>query len=391
MQENNLTENKKTIKWFLIQRFLITMFCIFICEELISLLCREGILPVLMRILEYQQIEISSQGNVLAFLIQLLLYFAVDLLPDSAAGWAQNILSNAMGNSFRISVNSPLYQGRWVGMLWIFLLGMLLVLLGLILLPYVVGALYYCYLVTKKVNELLEEEKEQQLVFDRRRNLLLSDIAHDIKTPITTICGYSKALSEGIVPETRRQEYLDAVYAKSMRMSDLITLLFEYVKLESEGFSLYKETGDIAELLRENTALLYADFEDRGMELQMDIPEEPVSYEMDKLQMGRAIANLLTNAVRYGKEGGKVLVRLREGVLTVADDGQEIEPEFAKHIFEPFSRADKARTANGGSGLGLSITAKIVEMHGGVLQLDCDFGEGYTKAFQALLSKEAAE
>ncbi|MBP3477514.1 MAG: HAMP domain-containing histidine kinase [Lachnospiraceae bacterium] len=391
MQENNLTEKKKTLKWFLIQRFLITMFCIFICEELISLFCRVGILPVLIRILEYQQIEISSQGNILVFLIQMLLYFAAAILPDSAAGWAQSMLSNAMGNSFRISVNSPLYQGRWVGMLWIFLLGIFLILLGLSLLPYVVGALYYCHLVTKKVNELLEEEKEQQLAFDRRRNLLLSDIAHDIKTPITTICGYSKALSEGVVQETRRQEYLDAIYAKSMRMSDLITLLFEYVKLESEGFVLYKETGDIAELLRENAALLYADFEDKGMELQMDIPEEPVSYEMDKLQMGRAITNLLTNAVRYGKEGGKVLVRLREDVLTVADDGQKIEPEFAKHIFEPFSRADKARTTKGGSGLGLSITAKIVQMHGGELKLDCDFGEGYTKAFQVLLKKEAAE
>ena len=101
--------------------------------------------------------------------------------------------------------------------------------------------------------------------------------------------------------------------------------------------------------------------------------------------MGRAVTNLLTNAIRYGRKGGKVLVRLQDDVLTVADDGMEIEPEFAEHIFEPFSRADKARTTKGGSGLGLSITAKIVEMHGGKLKLDCSFGEGYTKAFQIIL------
>ena len=75
---------------------------------------------------------------------------------------------------------------------------------------------------TKKVNELIEAEKEQQLAYDRQRNLLLSDIAHDIKTPITTLCSYSKALSDGVVQGEKRQEYLDAIYAKSMRMGELI-------------------------------------------------------------------------------------------------------------------------------------------------------------------------
>lgn len=378
-------EKKNSLKWFFIQRFVIIMICIYVCEEVITLFNRSVLLPRLVQLLELQQVEINGQGNMLAFLIQMLLYSAAELLPEGMTLGVQKLLENAMGNSLRLSVDSPLYQGGWGILLWILLLGIFLISLGLSILPYAVGILYFCQMVTKKVNELLEEEKEQKFAYDRRRNLLLSDIAHDIKTPITTICGYSKALSEGIVQEEKRQEYLDAIYTKSMRMSDLITFLFEYVKLESDGFVLHKEPEDIAELIRENVALLYADFEDRQMELSLEIPEEKVDYDMDRLQMGRAVTNLLTNAIRYGRKGGKVLVRLRDGVLTVADDGMEIEPEFAEHIFEPFSRADKARTTKGGSGLGLSITAKIVEMHGGELKLDCNFGEGYTKAFQIIL------
>ena len=155
----------------------------------------------------------------------------------------------------------------------------------------------------RSVNELLEEEKEHQLTYERKRNLLLSDIAHDIKTPITTICGYSKALAEGMVQEEKQQTYLDTIYTKSLRMDELVTLLFEYVKLGSEGYVLNRQPADLAELLRENVAVLYEEFEDKEMELLLDIPEQPVMYEMDRLQMGRVISNLLTNALRYGREG----------------------------------------------------------------------------------------
>ena len=356
-------EKKNSLKWFFILRFVIIMICIYVCEEVITLFNSSVLLPRLVQLFELQQVEINGRGNILAFLIQMLLYSAAELLPEGMTLGIQKLLENAMGNSLSLSVDSPLYQGGWGILLWVLLLGIFLISLGLSILPYAVGILYFCRIVTKKVNELLEEEKEQKFAYDRRRNLLLSDIAHDIKTPITTICGYSKALSEGIVQEEKKQEYLDAIYTKSMRMSDLITFLFEYVKLESDGFVLHKEIYDIAELVRENVALLYADFEDHEMELCMEIPEEKVDYDMDRLQMGRAFTNLLTNAIRYGRKGGKVLVRLQDDVLTVADDGMEIEPEFAEHIFEPFSRADKARTTKGGSGLGLSITAKLSLIH----------------------------
>lgn len=376
---------KKSLKWFLIHYFLIILLCIYVSEELISLLYRLVVFPGLISLFEMQQITISGNGNVLIFMIQLSLYYLVSFLPKGASDYLQGFLTDLFGIGLQFEVTSPLYQGRWAFLLTVSFLLLLLFLLAFSLLPYIAGTLCYYKIVTGKVNELLEEEKERQLNYERRRNLLLSDIAHDIKTPITTICGYSKALSEGVAQEEKRMDYLNAIYGKALRIDELITLLFEYVKLDSEGYILHKEPGDLAELLRETIAAHYADFEEKQITLTIDIPDDSLPCEMDSLQIGRAITNLLTNALRYGREKGKVLVRLRDDVLTVADDGKPIDPDFAERIFDPFSREDSSRRTKEGSGLGLSISAKIVEMHGGELLLNQEFGEGYTKAFQIRL------
>ncbi len=375
----------KSVKWFLVQRFLIVLFCVYWSVEAVNILYRVVITPAALTFLESQQVEIKGNSNMVAWMLQVLFCFFTGFLPSGIREWVQSEIEQAMGSSMNIQVTSPLYSGVWGVILRIMIIGGIIGLLLIRILPYLVGALYYSRIVTRKFNELLAQEEAQKLVRDQRRNLMLSDIAHDIKTPITTICGYSKALSEGVVKEKDRQPYLDAIYAKAMRMDELLTILFEYVKLESEGFTLHKEPGDLAELTREMTALLYADYEDRKMELVLEIPEEQVPFEMDRLQMGRAVTNLLTNALRYGKEGGRVLVRLQEYELTVADEGEPVDPAFAAHIFEPFTRGDKARSSKGGSGLGLGISKKIVEMHGGKLFLNQNFGEGYTKAFQIRL------
>ncbi|MCI8322452.1 MAG: HAMP domain-containing histidine kinase [Lachnospiraceae bacterium] len=377
---------KKSVKWFLVQRFLLILFCIYWSVEAVNFLYRVVIIPAARAFLKSQQIEITGDSNMVAWLLQMLFYCVAGLLPPGVGEWVQGQIEYTMGSTMSVQVTSPLYSGGWGVALRILIIGGIIGLLFIRILPYLVGAFCYSRIVTRQFNELLAQEESQKLARDQRRNLMLSDIAHDIKTPITTICGYSKALSEGVVGEKDRQSYLDAIYAKAMRMDELITLLFEYVKLESEGFTLHREPGDLAELTREMAALLYADFEDREMELVLEISEEKVPFEMDRLQLGRAVTNLLTNAVRYGKAGGRVLVRLQEYELTVADEGEPVDPEFAAHIFEPFARGDKARSSKGGSGLGLGIAQRIVEMHGGKLVLNQNFGEGYTKAFQIRLS-----
>lgn len=373
---------KRTLKWFLIKNFLIVLLCIYIAQGCLDILYRQVVLPLLTDLLEMQQITVSGNSNIPVLFIQLALFYLASLLPGGAGVYLQSLIADHISDGLQIQISSPLYQGWQETLLNLTSFLFLLFLLGLSLVPYLAGALWYYRIVTCKINELLEEEKERQLEFERRRNLLLSDIAHDIKTPITTICGYSKALSEGVASEEKSRDYLDAVYEKALRIDELITLLFEYVKLDSEGYTLHKKPGDLAELLRETVAAFYTDFEEKKIALNIDIPEKPVSFEMDSLQLRRAVTNLLTNALRYGKENGNVLVRLKNYSITVADDGKPIDPDFAKRIFEPFSREDSARATKEGNGLGLSITAKIVQMHGGTLSLNDTFGEGYTKAFQ---------
>lgn len=376
--------DKQDLRWFLIRRFLILMAVMYVCGELLNLFFSALGFPLLYRLLSYLDIRFVSDGSVIADLLHLLCYFLADFLPGDLSEWVkQGMDSGAWG--IQISVNASYAGGISDRLLRFGMFCVVLFLLELRMAPYLVGGFFYCRMVAGKMKELLEEEKEQQQAFERRRNLLLSDIAHDIKTPITTICGYSRALSEGLVAEEKRQSYLDVIYQKSLRMDELLTLLFEYVKLESEGFVLHKERGNLAELVRKMTALLYTDFEDKGIAVVTEIAEEDAAFEMDALQLGRAITNLLTNALRYGKKGGRVLVRLDDYEITVADDGDPIDPDFAEHIFDPFTRADRARTSEGGSGLGLGIAKKIVEMHGGKLVLNQRFGEGYAKAFQIRL------
>lgn len=251
--------------------------------------------------------------------------------------------------------------------------------------PIVVAAVWFAKIVTEEVERINQLEEDMRLQYERSRNLMLSDIAHDLRTPITTIVGYSKALNDGLITsDEKRKEYLDAIENKAERMSDLITLLFEYVRLDSDNFSLKKTKVDIAELLRENAALLYADVEEKGMEFEIDIPEESYEIELDKLQFSRVITNLINNALKHNDAGTVITLKMvkteNEIQISVSDNGNMISPMIADHIFEPFVVADASRESKNGSGLGLSIAKKIVEMHGWIIELK-QYYEEHEKSF----------
>lgn len=257
--------------------------------------------------------------------------------------------------------------------------------LVLFVIPIVGAAVWFSRIVVEEVYRMEQQEEETRLKYERARNLMLSDIAHDLRTPITTIAGYSKALNDGMVTsEEKRKEYLEAIENKSERMSDLITLLFEYVRLDSDNFSLKKASVDITELLRENAALLYSDVEEKEMEFQIEIPEEPCMMVLDKLQFSRVITNLINNALKHNSPGTEITLKMEKlektVQITVSDNGNLIPPMIAEHIFEPFVMADASRESKGGSGLGLSIAKKIVQMHEGTIELKQDYEE-HIKSF----------
>lgn len=255
----------------------------------------------------------------------------------------------------------------------------------IMVIPIVVASLMFSKALMDEVHRMDQEKEEMQRVYEKKRNLMLSDIAHDLRTPITTIAGYSKALNDGMVDsEEKKREYLQAIENKSARMSDLINLLFDYVRLDSENYGLRREKVDLSELLRTIAASLYSDVEEKGMEFEICIPEEAKLVSLDRVQFSRVVVNLINNAIKHNKAGTTITLEMlldkEKTQIIVSDNGGFIPSFLAEHIFEPFAMGDASRTAQSGSGLGLSIAKKIVKMHGWNLELK-QYYEENKKAF----------
>ena len=233
--------------------------------------------------------------------------------------------------------------------------------------------------------KLIEAEKIKQNA-ENERVLLFANMAHDLKTPITSIIGFSKALSDGIIDsEEKKKEYISTINLKAVKMNDLIDRLFEYVKLESSENQLRKEDFDIAEILRNCIADVYAEYEDKNIQLELDIPDTPIIKNVDKIELARVYTNILNNAIKHNPSGICVYVKMEfDGKTLIADSGKHISEELAEKLFIPFVSGDSSRRSSNGSGLGLSLAKKIIEKHGGDLSFTQDeyaVPAGYVKAF----------
>ncbi len=255
--------------------------------------------------------------------------------------------------------------------------------IALLAAPIALGSGLFGVVAGRRVDELQRRRDEERHQVERTRNLMVSDMAHDLRTPVTAISGLSQALLDGVVPQGEERGCLEAINAKSAAMGDLVTMLLEYSQLDSEGFELRMSEVDLSQLLLSACAAAYSDAERAGMHLVAAVPEEPCPIEADERQLGRVFANLLANAIRHNSAGGTIavgLVRL-PGLATacVADTGAPITTS-AEALFRPFSRGDSARGSGGGYGLGLSICKRICDMHGFGLELVQPYG-AYAKAF----------
>lgn len=220
----------------------------------------------------------------------------------------------------------------------------------------------------------LEKAEEEKRNIEDSKKRIIRDISHDIKTPITSILGYSKAIVSGrVTDEEEKKTYLNYIYNKTNRINYLVDELFIYSKLDSPEYKLDLKKYDLSEFLREIIALYYIDIEEKDFILDVDIPEEEIYSMIDTKELERAIANIITNSLKYNKRGTTLRVSLdKEDIyakISIEDDGIGISNSVSKDIFEEFVRADKSRKTDGGSGLGLAITQKIVKLHGGDIRL----------------------
>ena len=238
----------------------------------------------------------------------------------------------------------------------------------------------------------LKESEEKRMAMENERMQLFSYIAHDLKTPITTISGYAQALSSGLVEELdKQQEYHLAIKAKAGQMNQLVDQLLFYSKLGTPQYRMKVEKVDLAELLRVSCAVLFGELENNEMTLELQLPDTPVYCMADSLETNRAISNLLTNAIRHNPPGSLLSVGLTEEPdrieIHIADNGPAIPEAIAGYLFEPFVSGSDSRSASSGIGLGLAIVKKVMEQHSGEVFL-LDAPSPYTKRFVLRFPKD---
>jgi len=239
------------------------------------------------------------------------------------------------------------------------------------------GAFIFYRLVRKAV-------EEESLHRTAEQNMLYSCIAHDLKTPMTSVQGFAAALRDGRIKPDEQGEICDIIYLKTRHMNELVDTLSAYSKLGTEDFALNLEEANICTLVRDTAAMNYSDFESKGIEMVIDIPDEAIVCSLDKKEFTRAVNNVIVNAYKHNKSDCEVLIQVQtdgESVfITVADTGKVIPGELVPTLFEPFVCGNVSRTSGTGSGLGLAVSARVAEMHG--MKLTYSTGiEGYSKGF----------
>lgn len=380
---------------FLIRRFLGIIAGIMVGEMVLMVLYNRWLLPYLSQLLEWDSrgtlgYEQMSMGDLILLLVLLVISGLLMLLPRGIGILLQQFFYRIFPASWQQTLGMLQGNGRdtYSDLVYFGYFAMGILLLVVLMAPFAIGALLYSRMIRIKVQELMEEDWRKTREEQHRRNLLLSDIAHDLKTPMTTISGYVQALNEGIVSDAGKQrECFNAIMEKTKKMNSMVELLLDYSRLESGGLVLQPQKTDVAEWLRGLVAEIYDELERASIELRIDIPEEEFLYAIDPVQFGRVVVNLINNARKHMEYGTHILIRLRhaEGrdgfCLLVGDDGIPIPENLAEHLFEPFVMGDASRNSRGGSGLGLSIAAQITKLHGGRIWLDSVSTEEYTKAF----------
>ena len=231
----------------------------------------------------------------------------------------------------------------------------------------------------------LKEQVDARMRYEQDTVELISNISHDLKTPLTAIKGYAEGMLDGVADtEEKKQKYLRTIYTKASDMTALVDELSFYSKIDSNIVPYNFDRINVNAYFSDCVEDLGLDMEVKGVTLDYDT-QVPVGMCMvaDPEQLRRVVNNITGNAVKYmGKPEGHIDINVSvvdEAFvkIDIADNGVGIAQNDLEHIFERFYRADSSRgTKKGGTGLGLAIAKKIIEDHGGTISATSTFGEG---------------
>jgi len=241
----------------------------------------------------------------------------------------------------------------------------------------------------EKMRSELQRSISAQIALEENRKELISNISHDLKTPLTSIKGYVEGIREGIANDpVKLRKYVDVIYAKTLDMDRMIDDLFLLSKLDLKQERFHFESVSLEAFYRQTMSELYMEYENAGVRLtgEYEAGAEAVAT-MDPQKIKRAILNIVGNSMKFmDKKEPQIHIyfgqQAEEWIIGITDNGPGMEPNELERIFDRFYRADANRNQNvAGSGLGLAIVKQIVAHHGGTIHARSEPGKFMTVLF----------
>jgi two-component system sensor histidine kinase BaeS len=214
---------------------------------------------------------------------------------------------------------------------------------------------------------------------ERLRRNLVADTAHELRTPLSNIQGYLEAIRDGVVqPDTAT---INSIHEEVILLSRLIDDLQELALAEAGKLNMVRQAENISTIINQAVAAMQPRASAKGVSLLTDLPDGLPLCDIDSHRISQVLRNLMDNAVVHTPEGGTVTVAARHQdkwiEVSVTDTGEGIPAEDLPNIFERFYRVDQSRArATGGHGLGLTIAKRLVEAHGGKIDVQSELGKG---------------
>lgn len=237
-------------------------------------------------------------------------------------------------------------------------------------------------LAKEKESEKLKEKERAALDIERnaerQKNELITNVAHDLRTPLTTIVGYLELIKDDTaLSKEDVHKYSGIAYEKSIRLQEMMDDLFEFTKLDNADIKLNKSMINLSGLIMQMTDEFYPSFKDCNITPIVDLPEENIYVQGDGQLLARVFDNLISNALKYGYHNTDLKIEVsgdeKYATVKVINHGDTIASEDIPLLFNKFYRTDSSRNSKtGGTGLGLAITKNIVDLHHGDISVTSD-------------------
>jgi two-component system cell cycle sensor histidine kinase PleC len=240
----------------------------------------------------------------------------------------------------------------------------------------------------EKIVDDLKASRDEAIAANHARAMFVAGMSHELRTPLNAIIGFSEVLEMelfGPLGDDRNREYVQDIRKSGQHLLSMINDILDMSKIDAGRMELDESAVDLARIIGGCRRMMRQRAEEAGVELTADIPDDRQLYiRADEVRLKQILFNLLSNAIKFTPAGGKIVVSARETeagevAITVMDSGIGIRAEDIAVAFEPFRQVDDSLSRRaGGTGLGLSLSRALVEMHGGSLKLVSGEGKGTT-------------